>query len=85
MSESHSDAGRSGRGILSRRGLFFGAGAALVAAAGGLLYRHLSSTSDSFPLKKAVSPFFIWIHIFLPLLSKYRISMQGNYRNSKKH
>ena len=46
MSEYHGDAGRSGRGILSRRGLFFGAGAALVAAAGGLLYRHLSSASS---------------------------------------
>ena len=46
MSEYHGDAGRSGRGILSRRGLFFGAGAALVAAAGGLLYRHISSTSS---------------------------------------
>ena len=45
MSESQKDAGRSGRSLLSRRGLFFGAGAALMAAAGTLLYRHVSSTS----------------------------------------
>lgn len=35
----------NGKKILSRRNLFFGAGAALLAAAGHALYRHVSSTS----------------------------------------
>lgn len=46
MSESHNDAESSGKGLLSRRRAFFGAGAALIAAVGGLLYRHVSSTSS---------------------------------------
>ena len=43
MSDSNSSP--NGKKILSRRNLFFGAGAALLAAAGHALYRHVSSTS----------------------------------------
>lgn len=46
MSDHKNYADKSSRDILSRRGLFFGAGAALLAAAGGLLYRHVASTSS---------------------------------------
>ena len=44
MSDTNSSP--NGKKILSRRNLFFGAGASLLAAAGHALYRHVSSTSS---------------------------------------